>query len=141
MKWIKLLIFQLVFGMALVPIFALATSNPDSTPTISNIKANRYLIESGDVLIYGEYDIPYASLPDESAADTYIFRLLDIDGSTELGAVAPFPLFDNGYNEGVFGFYFSASDNLTWGEAYTVRISQNPANGSGTQNHSGNEDA
>jgi len=104
-----------------------ATSEPDSNPSISNLSANVYLIESGDVLIYGMYDIPYAAIPDNPANDTYIIRLLDTDGSTQIGATIPFVRYDSGYNEGVFSFYFAASENLTIEQTYTVRISQNPA--------------
>lgn len=103
-----------------------ATDPPDSTPTISDIKANVNLLSSGDVLIYGQYEIPYVTLPDESADETYVFRLIDTDGETQLGAVVPFVQFDYGYNKGVFSFYFSATDNLTTDEAYIIRISQNP---------------
>jgi len=114
----------ILFGLAL-PV--LATDPPDSAPTISDVHANVYLIESGDVLIYGKYNIPYATLPPDDAGQTYIFRLLDTDGVTPLGVVTPFPQFDNGYNEGVFGFYFSAADNLTVDQSYIIRIGQNPA--------------
>jgi len=115
-------ILPLLFGTV-----ALAISAPDSTPTVSNIHVNRYLVEEWDVLIYGDYDIPYAETPNVTASEAFIFRLLDTDGSTELGAISPFALMDKGYNKGVFSFYFPASVNLTWGEAYYIRISQNPS--------------
>ena len=108
---------------------AFATDPPTSTPTISDIKANVYLIESGDVLIYGLYNIPYdvLDLPEDKADETYMIRLIDTDGVSQLGVVVPFPQFDSGYNKGVFGFYFSATDNLTPDQSYIIRISQNPA--------------
>ena len=125
----KLLRILIVLTIVIAPFLygsaVLAIDDPDSDPSISNVKANRYLLESGDVLIYGDYNIPYATVPGESATNSFIFRLLD--GSTEKGVILPYSLMDNGYNEGVFSFYFSAADNLTWGEAYTIRISQNPA--------------
>lgn len=102
-----------------------AISDPDSSPTITKVKANRNLIETGDVLLYGDYFIPYASVPSTSASDSFIFRLLD--GTTEKGIITPYSLMDNGYNRGCFSFYFSAADNLTWDVAYTIRISQNPS--------------
>lgn len=130
-KTVKIIKAGVIFICIAMPLIfsslALAIDNPDSDPSVSNVRANTYLIEEGDVLIYGDYNLPYASPPDDPASNAFIFRLLDTDGETELGAISPFVLFDNGYNEGVFGFYFSASDNLTWGEAYTIRISQNPA--------------
>lgn len=106
---------------------AFAIDQPDSNPSISDIHANVYLIESGDVLIYGMYNLPYATIPDDDASQTYIFRLIDTDNVTQLGAVLPFVRYDSGYNKGVFGFYFSATDNLTVDQSYIIRISQNPA--------------
>lgn len=124
-KYLKILA---VITMSLMPLVIVnivsAIDDPDSNPTVSNIKANVYLIDEGDMLIYGEYNIPYASVPDEGADEAFIFRLIDTDGETELGSVTPYVLFDNGYNEGVFGFYFSS--NTTWGESSIIRISQNP---------------
>lgn len=107
---------------------AAATSQPDSNPTISGVHANTYLLAEGDILIYGRYNIPYASIPDDAADDTYIISLIDTDNATFLGSVTPFAYFDSdGYNEGAFGLYFSAADNLTSDQNYTIRISQNPA--------------
>lgn len=104
----------------------LAIDDPDSTPTIFNIKANRNLLEDGDILIYGEDNIPYGDdYPDEAASSTYIIRLMD--GEDTIGTIMPTSYFENGYNEGCFSFYFYESDNVTWGEQYDIRISQNPA--------------
>lgn len=123
-------------GIGIVGILALnmlwavpahATAEPTSAPTISDTHANVYLLESGDVLIYGQYNIPYTTIPADGVDDTYVIRLISTDNVTELGAIAPFDYFDSGYNEGVFGMYFTASDNLTVDQPYTIRISQNPA--------------
>ncbi len=103
----------------------LAVEEPSDTPTVSNIKVNRHLLEDDDVLIYGDYNIPYTSPPSTGADETYMFVLMD--GENTIGTMVPFTLMDNGYNKGVFSFYFTAADNLTWGVAYTIRISQNPA--------------
>jgi len=128
---IKLLRVLAVVALAVWPLvfstIAQAIDDPDSDPSVSNIKGNVYLIEEDDLLIYGEYDIPYGDLPNVAADDAFIFRLIDTDNVTQLGAVLPFALFDSGYNIGAFGFYFSAADNISPGEAYTIRISQNPA--------------
>jgi len=112
---------------AITPVFA--TDPPTSNPVIVEVKGNVCLIEPGDVLLYGLYNIPYnvEDLPDDDASKTYIIRLIDTDGETQLGAIRPFPMFDNGYNPGAFGFYFSAADNLTTDQSYIIRISQSPA--------------
>lgn len=119
--------FFIAGGYLFIPLPALAIAPPDSDPSITEFYANVNLRETGDVLIYGEYQIPYASPPGISASEAFIFRLIDTDGETELGVVLPFSRFDNGYNEGDFGFYFPASENLTTNQAYIIRISQNPA--------------
>lgn len=105
----------------------LAVDQPDSAPSVSEVHGNFYLLEENDVLIYGLYDFPYGTIPDDDAGDAYVIRLLDTDNATLLGSYLPFPYFDSGYNEGVFALYFSATDNLTVDQAYIIRISQNPA--------------
>lgn len=126
---LAIILLAIISGTLILTTVASATEAPDSTPTVTDVRANINLLEDGDVLIYGLYNIPYATLPDDDAGHTYIFRLLTLDGLTQLGAIRPFPyaVLDNGYNQGAFGFYFSASDNLTTDEAYIIRISQNPA--------------
>ena len=124
-KPLALAVIMAIVATLLLPVALLAIAQPDSSPSLSNIKANRNLIEIDDRLIYGDYNIPYASPPSDFGADeTYIFNLLN--GDTLLGSITPFAMLDNGYNKGVFAFYFPASVNLTWGEAYTIRIIQNP---------------
>lgn len=125
---IRVLAVLVIVGYHLLLVtVAFAIPQPDADPTITAFYANVNLRETGDVLIYGEYNFPYASVPDTTADSAYSLRLFDTDNVTELGAILPFPSLDNGYNEGAFGFYFPASDNLTTGEAYIIRISQSPA--------------
>lgn len=125
---IRSLVVLVIMGYYLLLITtAFAIPQPDADPTVSNVFANVNLRETGDVLIYGEYNIPHASLPDTTSDLTYSFRLIDTDNTTQLGAILPFARFAYGYNEGAFGFYFTAADNLTIDQAYTIRISQSPA--------------
>lgn len=109
------------------PVLA-AVAQPDSAPTITNLHVNQNLITSGDICFYGEYALPYASVPDTPADQAYIFRLKSSDNSTEYGAVTPFVYFDNGYTIGSFAFYFEDADaaGLAWETGYTIRISQSP---------------
>lgn len=126
MKYLRIAILLMVFIFpAVLPLSALAVDPPSSTPSVSNIHGYGYLIESGDVLIYGDYNIPYITLPDVPANLTYIFRLLD-SGGNEMGAVVPFAYFNYGYDSGAFGFYFADGGGVTFGGDYTIRISQNP---------------
>ncbi len=125
----KLIKVLTILGFVAIPFvfsgLALAIDDPDSDPSVSNVKVNINLITAGDIVIYGDYNIPYASIPSVPADDAFIFRLLDTDNVTELGAIVPFVLFDSGYNKGAFGFYFASG--VASGEAYTIRISQNPS--------------
>lgn len=113
-----------------LPGLALAIDQPDSNPSFSDVRVNRNLITSGDVCVYGKYNIPYATIPTDAKADeAFIFRLIGTDNSTELGSVGPYVYFFDGYNLGVFSFYFESaiSANFTWESAYILRISENPA--------------
>lgn len=126
---IAVILILLITGTAVMVQTVFAISSPDSDPSVSNLHINRHLLMTDDILIYGDYDIPYATPPDTFADDAYIFKLIASDNTTELGAVTPFVFFDNGYNEGVFGLYFAnqTTANITWGNSYTLRIAQNPA--------------
>lgn len=117
----------IILGHLLLAVPALATDPPDADPTLTSIYANVNLRETGDVLIYGEYNIPYTTLPDESATSTYNLQLIGTDNATILGLIVPFAQLDRGYNENAFSFYFTAADNLTADQSYIIRISQNPA--------------
>lgn len=106
-----------------------AMSQPDSAPTIdqSKIHINRNLITSGDIVFYAPYLIPYATAPDTLASASFIFQLIDTDGTTVLGTITPYTYFDNGYDAGVLSLYFGAGNSLVWGSAYYIRIAENPA--------------
>lgn len=123
--WLPLLVTAIVSVFFFKPLPVSAIGAPDSNPTISDIFINRYLVSSGDICIYGRYNIPYTTIPSERADDTYVIRLVDTDNVTYKGAVQPYVYFDNGYNDGVFGMYFTSG--ITWGTQYIIRISQNPA--------------
>lgn len=128
---LKIILSLHVISIALAAPFIFATvaraiDDPDSNPSVSNISINRNLRSDGDVLIYGDYSIPYADIPAVLATDAYLFQLRDEDGNI-VGTISPYSFMDNGYNEGGFSFYFSPSDNFTWGETYSIRICQNPA--------------
>jgi len=132
-KLLILRVFFILFALSApiwVQVTTLATiAQPDSTPTFSKIHVNRDLILSGDICVYGEYTLPYTSIPTTPADQTFIFRLMGTDNVTELGAVSPFVYFNNGYGLGVFSFYFASAttDNFTWDSPYIIRVSEVPA--------------
>lgn len=100
-------------------------ADPDSTPTVE-IDVYRNLLETGDTFFLIYANIPYAATPDEPVNESFVFRLIDTDGTTELGQNTGYPYVDDGYGYNVYSMYFSAADNLTWGAAYTIRLSGNP---------------
>ena len=128
MKVVKVVSLFMVFAISIIlPSVALALDGtPGVDPSVANVHGFKNLIDTGDVAIFGEYNIPYDPLPSSPSSSTYIIQLLDADGN-EKGAVVPYVFFDYGYNLGGFGMYFGPSDNVNFGETYTIRISQNPA--------------
>ena len=101
-------------------------SQPDSSPTLSQIHWNRNLVSENDSLCYFVYNLPYATPPTVPGADqAFIFKLMT--GSTDLGYMTPFVRFDNGYNQGIAAMYFPADAGLTWEAEYIIHISENPA--------------
>ena len=114
------------------PLSVLATTaDPDSAPTIVNITIDRNLIAAGDWLITGLYNIPYASPPTLHADQTFIIRFMQTDGTTEIGAVAPYAYagYHYGYGQGCFSIYLSPSvaGGLSWGTSYFIQITENPS--------------
>jgi len=120
-----LVILILVSGLAL-PSIALAAAEPDSDPTIpsSTTYVNRNLIETGDMLIYALYNIPYATTPDERVDQLFLFSVIDTDGITVLASNEAYSYANNGIGQGVISFYFDAAGAPTWGLGYRIRITQ-----------------
>lgn len=123
--------FSLVFGLLQLLLFAgvasTDTAQPDTTPSIDEIDIYQYLLEDGDMMIVASYTVYYASPPEAGIDNTFIFRFLDTDGTTELGSILAYPYYNGGYGVGVVSFYFSADDAPTWEEIYFIAITENPA--------------
>lgn len=101
------------------------TAYPDSV-SIDEIRVNRHLIETNDMLIYAKYNIAYATAPDDPVNDTFIFRLLDTDGVTQLGSNEAYPYADDGYGYGVISFYIGNATAPAWGGGYYIRVAGKP---------------
>lgn len=115
------------------PAVAVSADTPPSTFAIESAQVCRSLIEDDDFLLVVYYDITYATdQPDYTAAEYYHFKLLSADGLTLIATSVPYPYQNDGYDRGVVGFYFSADDAPTWGQAYIVKIDVNPLYYSGT---------
>lgn len=125
-----LLALLAVFLLSDTPAYA-DTPDPDSTPTVEEINIYRGSIEADDMLIVVYANIPYATPPDTPVTQTFIWRLIDTDGVTELGSTIGNDYNDDGYGYNVYSMYFSASTvtalGIVWGTSYTIRLSGNPA--------------
>jgi hypothetical protein len=103
---------------------ALALDPPDVI-SIYSVNAVRNTIEDGDIAIGvhfyvedNDYETP--------ASDTIIVRLMEEDGVTLIDSILPTLYFGYGYDNNACMFYFSASDNLTWGSEYVINIIGSP---------------
>ena len=119
-----------VFIISGTPVYA-DTADPDSTPTIQNFNVYRNLLETGDWLLVIYANIPYGTLPSTPVTSTFIWRMIDIDGVTELGDTVGYAYNDDGYGYNVYSMYWSAAEvtanGMIWNTAYGVRLSGNPA--------------
>ena len=70
------------------------------------------LLEDGDLGILIDYFIDYtiAGIPDEVVTEAYFASFIDIDGTTQLGTVAPYTFDSSGYGRGVVWIYFTAAE-------------------------------
>jgi hypothetical protein len=103
----------------------LAIDEPDSL-SINGVYVYRNCQEVADQLYLIDYTIlyPVDGEPDEDATEAYLVRLMD--GTDELGAVAPYSYYYYGYDRGVVAIYFSAADAPGWGGDYTMTLEGNP---------------
>lgn len=115
-----------MLGLLLIASPVLAIGAPDDLE-INSVYVFRHCLETNDQLYLVEYYIDYdPTNPDENITEAFLSRLMD--GIVELGVVAPYAYYDEGYDKGIFAIYFSASDpNLpVWDGAYTMKLMGNP---------------
>lgn len=127
-RYLRIIIAVAILPM-LFPLNVVSAADPVTPDTfqIVSVEAMHNLIEDDDFLLAFTYNIQYdAGQPTTPASDLFHFRLMDTDGTTQLGAVAPYPYYNSGYDMGVSAFYFSAAAAPTWEEAYKLRIEGNP---------------
>lgn len=100
--------------------------DPDSLSVLDAI-AVRDLLEEDDLFVAVHYLILYdpTAEPADTAEELFLVRLMD--GAAELGVVRPYPYYNNGYDQGIAGLYFSAAEALVWETAYTITIQGTPA--------------
>jgi hypothetical protein len=120
--------FLIVIFAFAVPIYA--TDPPDDI-TIYSSKVVRNTVETGDMFFCFHWNLDYTAFPTEAASQTFSFRLYSADLSTLLAASTPYVYINNGYGQGVSGFYFSAAEvtslGLVWGTGYIINVAASPA--------------
>lgn len=119
---IAALVLLLLLVVCITPVLG-AVAQPD-TFEIQMVQAYQNTKEDGDQLYLITYYIDYTSLPDESADDLFIFRLLNDDA--ELSSAGPYPFYNQGYSLGVVAFYFEPDEAPTWESSLSVQITGNP---------------
>lgn len=115
------------FIFSAIPIGATSIPDPDSAPSIDDTRVYRNMIETGDILIVWEANIPYTTTPGIPVTQAFIWRLLAMDGVTVLGTTTGYAYNDDGYGYNVYSLYFPASTAPTWGEPYTLQLTGNPS--------------
>lgn len=111
-----------------LPWTVLADPAVPDTLEVRDLVVVRNTIESGDYAILLLYNIYYSGAPpSQSAQELFRIRLMSVDGTTELGAVLPYPYHNSGYDYGLACLYFDSASAPTWETSYIVELSGNPA--------------
>lgn len=118
------LLLAIVFLLSLsIPVLAIDV--PDLIYQINQVYVYRNCLETGDQLYLIDYMITYTVNPAENITEAFLFRLMN--GAVELGSVAPYSYYNDGYDRGVASIYFSAADAPAWNGAYSMQLAGNPA--------------
>lgn len=113
-------------------VFFTTMLEPDKTPEIISLLAYQDLLEENDCLFVILADIPYDTIPDVPVNRAYYWTLYDL--TDPVGYNVGYAMNDNGYGFNIYSLYFTASDNITWGDTtdYTFTLSGSPDVFSGT---------
>jgi len=118
----KLLLLAVVLGA-----LTMALADPDFIQ-ISAVNKYTSIVTSGDALYWVNYEITYATPPDENISEGWVARLVDVGGMGQLQSVVPTAaggIPNGGYDRGFFAFYFD-TEPITSG-TLTVYLTGNPA--------------
>jgi hypothetical protein len=130
MKIIRILTVLMVlalFILSSIPISA-NTPDPDSAPTMGDIYIYHNLLEANDYFIIWTSHVNYATTPGTPFNETFVWRLMNLDGVSTMGSTTGYVYQDDGYGLNCFGMYWPAATAPTWGTVYTLKLSGNPAN-------------
>jgi len=108
-------------------------SYPSSDPQLIQKDCYRHVLAPNDFLILIYENTPYTPPPTVvSYREAFVWRLYDVDGTTELAQATGFSYRTLGYGYNLISFYFSAADLATlgiasypdyWGKTYVIKLS------------------
>lgn len=123
----RLAALMIILAFSLLPGSpSLALESPPDTIVIHDVYAVRNTPNDGDMAIAVRYYIEDDSYTTPSSQTMFI-RLYDTDGTTLIDSVIPVVYFGYGYDNNVCMFYFTESDNLTYGSEFVINIAGSPA--------------
>jgi hypothetical protein len=99
-----LIIFAVILLGAITGGRVFAIADP-TTISIEDVRAYDGVLTAGDLLLVVEYNIVYASTPDETISEAYLGRFKR--AGTEYASVEPYAYNDKGYGAGVFSLYWT----------------------------------
>ena len=108
---------------------AAGVADPD-TMTLDRVEVYESVIEENDQLYIIVYTVDYTVNPTDGIDDNFLFRLMN--SGTEIMSATAYPYYEQGYDKGVVGMYFSASDvsslSLGFGDTtgYSMQLVGNP---------------
>lgn len=124
--FIGLLIALVLLVSQALPVFAAPIAAP-TTLEIHSVDVYRPYIETDDQLWIVSYTIDYTTNPtDGTATDLFQINIKDAGGAI-VSSLQPYSLFDNGFNKGFLGFYYSGASYPTWGGTYSLELIGNAA--------------
>lgn len=126
MKNLTLSIILSIIAWSMSPAIPFLALDPPEVMQIFSAQVVRNTIHDGDMAILFHWYIEDNDY-EQPASDTIFFRLYDTDNATLLSSAVPVVYFGYGYDNGLSCFYFTAAENLTWGENYIINITGSPA--------------
>ena len=117
LRYSRLVVSAIILALCVLvafPAVALAIAEPDAPPQITAVYVYDNLRETGDVGILIDYFLDYTTSGNpptgETANESFLGIFVDIDGITQLKAVAPYAFDDLGYGRGLIWIYFTAAE-------------------------------
>ncbi len=112
---VLVILILVVVLLSAFPTPALAIADPTTPPQIKAVYVFDNIDGAGGKGVLIDYYLDYAVSPNETADQSYLAVFIDIDGTTQLKAVAPYVFADSGYRRGLIWIPFTATEVATYG--------------------------